>query len=60
VIHALCHAYERAANRRRNVAHQESRKLVNEYQFIAFEDLDIQDMQANGNKTISRGIADVA
>jgi putative transposase len=60
VIHALCHAYERAANRRRNFAHQESRKLVNEYQFIAFEDLDIQDMQANGNKTISRGIADVA
>jgi putative transposase len=60
VIHALCHAYERAANRRRNFAHQESRKLVNKYQFIAFEDLDIQDMQVNGNKTISRGIADVA
>jgi putative transposase len=60
VVHALCHAYERAANRRRNFAHQESRRLVNEYQFIAFEDLDIQDMQANANKTISRGIADVA
>jgi putative transposase len=66
VIRALCHAYERAANRRRNFAHQESRKLVNQYQFIAFEDLDIQDMVAsrgsasNGNKTISRGIADVA
>ena len=60
VIHALCHAYERAANRRKNFAHQESRKLVNEYQFIAFEKLDIQDMQVNGNKVISRGIADVA
>jgi putative transposase len=68
VVHALCHAYERAANRRRNFAHQESHKLVNEYQFIAFEDLDIQNMQVNGNKTmapgarkaISRGIADVA
>lgn len=60
VVHALCHAYERAANRRRNLAHLESRKLVNEYQFIAFEDLDIRDMQVNGNKTISRGIADVA
>ncbi len=60
VVHALCHAYERAANRRRNFAHQESRKLVNEYQFIAFEKLDIQDMQSNGNKVISRGIADVA
>lgn len=60
VVHALCHAYERAANRRRNFAHQESRKLVNEYQFIAFEKLDIQDMLVSGNKTISRGIADVA
>lgn len=60
VVHALCHAYERAAHRRRNFAHQESRKLVNEYQFIAFEKLDIKEMQVNGNKTISRGIADVA
>lgn len=60
VIRALCHAYKRAANRRRDFAHQVSRKLVNEYQFIAFEKLDIQAMQVNGNKTISRGIADVA
>ncbi|MCE7989688.1 MAG: transposase [Caldilinea sp. CFX5] len=60
VVHALCHAYERAANRRNNFAHQESRRLVNEYQFIAFEKLDIQEMQVNGSKTISRGIADVA
>lgn len=66
VVHALCHAYERAANRRNNFAHQESRKLVNEYQFIAFEKLDIQDMVASagsastGNKNITRGIADVA
>lgn len=57
---ALAKAYERAANRRRDFAHQESHKLVNEYQFIAFEDLDIRDMQVNGNRTISRGIADVA
>ncbi|MFN8465453.1 MAG: transposase [Caldilineaceae bacterium] len=60
VVHALCHAYARAANRRRDFAHQESRKLVNEYQFIALENLDIRDMQVNGNKVISRGIADVA
>ena len=60
VVHALCHAYERAANRRRNFAHQESRKLVNQYQFIAFEKLDIQDMQDTNLKTITRGIADVA
>ncbi len=60
VIRALCHAYERAANRRKNFAHQESRKLVNEYQFIAFEKLNIQEMQVTGNKVISRNIADVA
>jgi putative transposase len=64
VIHALCHAYERAANRRRDFAHQHSRKLVNAYQFIAFEALNIQEMQrprgAHGTKTIRRGIADVA
>ena len=68
VIKALCHAYERAANRRNNFAHQESRKLVNEYQFIAFEKLDIKDMQSSGNEpitkwaqsAINRGIADVA
>lgn len=60
VVRALAHAYERSANRRRNFAHQESRRLVNEHQFVAFEDLDIQDMQAGGNKVIRRGIADVA
>lgn len=60
VIYALCHAYERVSNRRRNFAHQESRKLINEYQFIAFENLDIRDMQSNGNKNITRGIADVS
>lgn len=60
VVHALCHAYERAANRRRNFAHQESRKLVNQYQFISFEKLNIQGMQDTNLKTITRGIADVA
>ncbi|MFN8492355.1 MAG: transposase [Caldilineaceae bacterium] len=60
VIRALNHAYARATNRRRYFAHQASRKLVNEYQFIAFEKLDIQGMQSNGNKRINRGIADVA
>lgn len=59
-VRALQHAYQRAANRRNNFAHQESRKLVNEYQFIAFENLDIQEMRVSGNKTISRGIDDVA
>ena len=60
VVKALQHAFQRQANQRKNFAHQESRKLVNEYQFIAFEDLNIPGMQAQGNKVINRGIADVA
>lgn len=59
-VGALQHAYQRQTNRRNNFAHQVSRKLVNEYQFMAFEDLDIQDMQSSGNKIINQGIADVA
>ena len=60
VIRALQHAYQRAANRRRDFAHKEARKLVNKYQFVAFENLDIQDMQQNGWKSVNQGIADVA
>lgn len=59
-VKALCHAYQRQKNRRKDFAHKESRKLVNEYQFIAFEDLNIQDMQSSGSKVINQGIADVA
>jgi len=59
-VRALNHVHVRIANRRRDFAHKLSRTLVNEYQFIALEDLNIQDMQANGNKTINKGIADVA
>lgn len=59
-VHALQHAYQRATNRRTNFAHQESRKLVNQYQVIVFEDLDITEMQSQGMKVINRGIADVA
>jgi len=59
-VRALRHAYQRQTNRRNNFAHQESRKLVNRYGLIVFEDLGIQDMQSNGNHVINRGIADVA
>jgi putative transposase len=59
-VHALQHAYQRQTNRRKNFSHQESRKLVNAYQWIAFEDLDIRGMQSNGDHLINRGIADVA
>lgn len=57
---ALNHVHQRIANRRKNFAHQESRKLVNEYQIIVFEELDIVGMQSDGNKTINKGVADVA
>lgn len=59
-IRALQHAYRRQANRRSDFCHQESRKLVNKYQFIAFEDLEIANMQSGRNKIINQGIGDVA
>lgn len=59
-VRALQHAYKRQTNRRKNFAHQESRKLVNTYQFIVFEDLNIAGMRSKGSKVINRGIADVA
>ncbi len=39
---------------------KESRKVVDTYQVIALEKLDIKDMQSNGNKIVNRGIGDVA
>lgn len=59
-IKALNHVHTRIKNRRDNFAHQESRKLVNRYGLIVFEKLDIDGMQSNGNRTINKGIADVA
>lgn len=41
-------------------AHQESRKLVNRYQVIVCEDLDIKGMQANGHRSLNKSIADAA
>jgi putative transposase len=60
VIRALNHAYRRATNRRTNFVHQASRQLVNAYQVMVFEDLDIVDMQSNGQRILNRNIADVA
>ncbi len=60
VVRALRHVYRRAANRRNDFAHQESRQLVNRFGLIVFEDLDIVGMQGNGNRAINRNIADVA
>lgn len=59
-ILALNHVHQRIAQRRKDFAHQQSRKLVNTYQIIVFENLDIVGMQSNGKKTINKGVADVA
>jgi len=54
------HIHQRIANRRKDFAHQLSRRLVNEFQIIAFEDLHIQDMQ-NGNwRSMNKSITDAA
>lgn len=57
---ALNHIHQRIANRRKNFAHQQSRKLIDAYQLIAFEKLDIPDMQAGNPRGMNKSIADVA
>ena len=59
-VKALNHNHQSIANRRKDFAHKESRKLVNKYQLIVFEKLNINGMQNNTFKTITRGITDVA
>lgn len=54
------HIHERIANRRKDFAHKLSRKIVDEYQVIAVEDLDIQDMQANNWHGLNKSISDAA
>ncbi|MFZ1897912.1 RNA-guided endonuclease InsQ/TnpB family protein [Methanoregula sp.] len=50
--------HDRIANKRKNFIHQESRKLVDRYKLIAFEDLKIKNMQQNSH--LSKSIADVS
>lgn len=54
------HIHKRIANRRHNFAHQLSRRLVNEFQVIAFEDLDIQSMQNGNYRGMNKSISDAA
>jgi len=55
---AVSHLYERVANRRENFAQQLSRKLVNAYGIICFEDLNITKMVENHN--LAKSILDAA
>ncbi len=50
--------HRRITNRRNNFAHQESRRLVNRFDLIVFEDLSIAKMMQNG--FLANGIADAA
>ena len=50
--------YERTSNKRRDFAHQESRKLVNRFSIIVFESLNISGMLKNHR--LAKSIADAA
>jgi putative transposase len=50
--------HERIANKRREFAHQESRKLVNRFAIIAFENLNIRGMLKNHH--LAKSISDAA
>jgi putative transposase len=52
--------HEKIANKRNDFAHKLSRTLINKYQTIAFEKLNIKQMQENGFKGIRKSIGDVA
>lgn len=52
--------HERVANLRKDFAHKQSLKLVNEFDLICLEDLSIKSMQEGDKKNIRKGIADVA
>jgi len=54
------HIHQRIANRRKDFAHKLSRRLVNEFQIIAFEDLDIQQMQDGNWHSMNKSICDAA
>ena len=55
---AVQHIHQRIANRRKNFAHQESRKLVNAFGFMAFENLRIKNMLQNHH--LGKSISDAA
>jgi len=54
------HIHQRIANRRLDFAHQLSRQLINRFQLLAFEKLEIQDMQNGNHRGLNKSIADAA
>lgn len=55
-VRNLARLHEKVANQRKDYAHKESRKLINKYGLIAFEDLNIQGMVKNHH--LAKSIAD--
>ncbi len=55
-VKVLARQHERVANRRKDYAHKVSRTIVNSYDFIAFEDLNVQGMVRNHH--LAKSIAD--
>ena len=55
---ALAHIHERIANRRDDFAHKRSRKLIERYQLIVFEELEPQQM--GRSRGMRKSIRDVA
>lgn len=60
LIRATQHIEERIKNRRIDFAHKIAKQLVNEYQVIVFEDLDIEEMKDGNYRSMNKSIADVA
>lgn len=56
----VSHIHERIANRRHAFAHQEARKLVNEFGIIAVEKLQIKKMMDGNWRSMNRSIGDAA
>ena len=56
----VTHLHEKITNKRKDFAHKLSRYLVDKYQIIAFEKLNIKEMRENGFKGIRKSIGDVA
>ena len=54
----VARVHERIKNKRHNFAHQQSRKIVNRFGFIAAEKLKVQKMQKN--RRLSKSISDAA
>lgn len=55
---AVARVHERIANKRIDFSHQLSRQLVNEYDVICFEDLNVKDMVKN--HCVAKSISDAA